>query len=177
MIPYVQAELDLEEVLRNAEDAKAAKAGVEAALKAGARKGSPAMKTADKILAAFGAPKSAERRRTIDLRDSAIADSLCVCSHSRAQRKTTQRPSRRRGRRPLRSRSRRALDGTTWSVRLPRRTTTASKFQGPHGVLLTWAPSLLCLVRCRAAPRRTRSRAVLRREEARKGRAQGGQGL
>lgn len=53
MVPYIGAELDLEAALRAAEDGATVEAAVTKALAAGGRKGSPAFKTADKMLAAF----------------------------------------------------------------------------------------------------------------------------
>ena len=53
MLPFVKPEADLEDALRNAKDAKTVTDAVDKALGAGARKGSPAFASAEKMLKAF----------------------------------------------------------------------------------------------------------------------------
>merc|ERR1711871_736643 len=67
MLPFVAPELELDETLRKAGDAKTVEEAVEKALKAGARKGSPSLNAADKMLGLFekgdekGAKKAAPK--------------------------------------------------------------------------------------------------------------------
>jgi hypothetical protein len=53
MIPYIQAELDLDAAVRGAKDPKAIKEALDKAVKAGARTGSPSVKTAEKVMGLF----------------------------------------------------------------------------------------------------------------------------